>query len=137
MEGLGGVVMVGWIVEVAVGNIVGSIATELGAAFVRGALAQSPDVRRLGSREARVPADHLVVRSDIPGRLRVGVAGLRGRPARVRALEARLLATPAVRRARGSSRTGSVLIEFDESAMTRLAIWLALEDLPAPASTGA
>ncbi len=80
----------------------------------------SPAAPRGPSRPERLYVPFVV--SQLPGRLRLAMAGLRGSPSRALELEARLRARSGVRRADASALTGTVLVEFDPAVLTAEAI---------------
>ncbi|HET8626777.1 MAG TPA: hypothetical protein VFL91_05130 [Thermomicrobiales bacterium] len=59
------------------------------------------------------PAGVVAILSDLPGRVRLAVPGLRGDPARAAAALAAVGAEPGVLAARASALTGTLLIRYD------------------------
>lgn len=102
---------------------------------VRQAITESPRPRVRG--RARLPSLRVVpslaskavlaVTSWTPGRIRVRVDGLRGNPALADVVAAPLRALPGIRLTRANHLTGTVLVEYDQTAIGARDILAALE----------
>lgn len=133
----------GVLLEIAAEHLVPMLVTEVGGLALRHAARQvarsassapgrtraQPEPTR--SAPLRLPPRTTVL-SQVPGRIRLQVSGLRGDASRAAGAAARLRALPGVRCASISPLTGSALVEYDPSSNALGRIRAALEsDAPA------
>jgi hypothetical protein len=120
-------VLAGLVLEIAAEHILPVMLSELGEYAVRRvsrAALESRSHRRRSKPRRRssmqVRIDATSVLSDVPGRLRVRVPGLRGDPLRALEEETQLGQVPGVRHVHANALTGSVLVDYDPSINDQL-----------------
>ncbi|HEY7066720.1 MAG TPA: hypothetical protein VII06_34950 [Chloroflexota bacterium] len=124
------------VLEIAARQLIPVLVTEVSAqAFRHAARTATEAVTRRQEAEAPPPTLHTVrtatVISEMPGRVRLQISGLRGDGQRAAALQARLEKLPGVSRAEASALTGRALVQYDP-ARTTLPRILAAAESPAP-----
>lgn len=123
-------------------TLIAHVLVEAGIARFRSAARSNhePEARRSVPRPRAVAASPetkaVVVLSDLPGRVRLQVAGMRDNPERSGAVLNALYALPGVKDANVNPLTGSALFQYDPARLTLPEIQTALMPLGMPGSRG-
>jgi hypothetical protein len=127
------------VLEIAAREILPALVTEVSAQAIRHAARSATEsaVRRQAPLQpapaaALDPVHSTTIVSEMPGRVRLQMAGLRGNQAHAAALKARLLTLPGVSRVEASALTGKALVEYDPNRVSLPDI-LALAAVESPA----
>jgi hypothetical protein len=120
------------VLEIAARQIIPVLVTEVSTQALRHAArtAAESSIRRLAaSRPAPTlqPLHTSAIISEMPGRVRLQVAGLRGNPARAAALRERLRTLAGVHQVEASALTGKALVRYDRERTTLPRILAAAE----------
>lgn len=130
-----GIAAGGIVLEIAAEHLVPLLVTEVSSHALRHAarhVARSASARARSPQAPRAPAPlglapRTTILSQVPGRVRLQVSGLRGDAARAGRTAARLRALPGVQAASINPLTGSALVQYDPTATELGRIRAALE----------